>query len=359
MTSQTTSPTILLLKTKSSLEDKYATLFSSKNFNSQFIPVLEHHFHSDALVSVRDLFTSGGLLPGPGRRYGGLIFTSQRAVEGFASILGEVDEKTLHTSSTNLPIYTVGPATSSSLSHLKETKLPHAEILDGDCGNGERLAGFILKHYNTLPHSITHPNETDAPSGSESQETETKEEEGGKLPLLFLTGEQHRDVIPKTLMSESLPEEERIGVEEKIVYGTGVVEGFEGVFKERVSCLLDQDKDGDGDGDGELGTRGGGVVWITVFSPAGCASMLSVLKQLHLWDGDLSSSDTSPGTESRPGTGTAATATGGKKRVYVATIGKTTRDHLRKYGFEADVCAEKPSPEGLWGGISRVMDDGV
>lgn len=90
MTSQPTNPTILLLKTKNNPEDKYATLFSSKNFTPQFIPVLEHHLHSDALCSVRDLFASGGLLPGPGRRYGGLIFTSQRAVEGFAGVLGRI-----------------------------------------------------------------------------------------------------------------------------------------------------------------------------------------------------------------------------------------------------------------------------
>lgn len=251
-------------------------------------------------------------------------------------------DPTLQTTSTNLPIYTVGPATSSSLTQLKETKLPHAEILDGDCGNGESLAAFILKHYNALPRSITHPNSQKPDASQEGDDGEGHED---KLPLLFLTGEQHRDVIPKTLMSDSLPADERIGVEEKVVYGTGVVEGFEGVFRERISFLLGQDHHQDQDKDGD-------VVWITVFSPAGCASMLSVFRQLGLWDGDLSSPDT--GTE-RPGIGTAAAA-GRKKRVYVATIGKTTRDHLRKYGFEADVCAEKPSPEGLWGGISRVMD---
>lgn len=253
-------------------------------------------------------------------------------------------DPTLQTTSTNLPIYTVGPATSSSLTQLKETKLPHAEILDGDCGNGESLAAFILKHYNALPRSITHPN---SQKPDASQEGDKGEGHKDKLPLLFLTGEQHRDVIPKTLMSSSLPADERIGVQEKVVYGTGVVEGFEGVFRERISFLLGQDHHQDQDKDGD-------VVWITVFSPAGCASMLSVFRQLGLWDGDLSGSDAA-GVELRPGIGTVAAA-GRSKRVYVATIGKTTRDHLRKYGFEADVCAENPSPEGLWGGISRVMD---
>lgn len=228
----------------------------------------------------------------------------------------------LHTSSTNLPIYTVGPATSSSLTHIKDTRLPNTEILGGDCGNGDHLASFILRHYNSLPPSITHTHD-DAQSEGRTR----------KLPLLFLTGEQHRDAIPKTLMSESLPEGERIGVEEKIVYGTGIMEEFEEEFMETLSGLLAQDLDQGG----EEGRRN--MVWVTVFSPAGCESMLSVLKQLQVWDGGAQ--------------GLGAT---GKKRVYIATIGPTTRDHLRKFGFDADVCAEKPSPEGLWNGISRVMD---
>jgi uroporphyrinogen-III synthase len=50
---------------------------------------------------------------------------------------------------------------------------------------------------------------------------------------------------------------------------------------------------------------------------------------------------------------------GGEERsVFVATIGPTTRDHLRKeYGFVADVCAEKPSQEGVALGIERFMEE--
>lgn len=86
-------PTILLLKTKSTPEDKYDALFRSKDFSPEFIPVLTHHFHSDALSSIHHLFTSGALAPGPNRRYGGLIFTSQRAVEGFRGVLEGVERK--------------------------------------------------------------------------------------------------------------------------------------------------------------------------------------------------------------------------------------------------------------------------
>ena len=41
---------------------------------------------------------------------------------------------------------------------------------------------------------------------------------------------------------------------------------------------------------------------------------------------------------------------------YIATIGPTTRDYLqRTFGYEPDVCAETPSPEGVWKGITRFM----
>jgi hypothetical protein len=83
---------ILLLKTKSTPHDGYEEFFSAHGYNPAFVPVLEHHFNQTNLHTVKDLFTSGSLNAGPGRKYGGLIFTSQRAVEGFARLVtSEVD----------------------------------------------------------------------------------------------------------------------------------------------------------------------------------------------------------------------------------------------------------------------------
>lgn len=43
-------------------------------------------------------------------------------------------------------------------------------------------------------------------------------------------------------------------------------------------------------------------------------------------------------------------------RWIVVTIGPTTRDHLRDtFGVEPDVCAEKPSPEGLRRGVEAFL----
>ena len=127
-----------------------------------------------------------------------------------------------------------------------------------------------------------------------------------------------RDIIPKTLMDEALPVQKRVGVEEIVVYETGVMESFEGDFADVVG-------------------RSEGPVWVVVFSPTGCEAMLRVLG-LGPFAGD--------GTGKGKGNG----------RVFVATIGPTTRDHLReKFGFEAHVCAPRPSPEGVLEGIEEFM----
>lgn len=153
------------------------------------------------------------------------------------------------------------------------------------------------------------------------------------MPLLFLVGEQRRDIIPKTLMDENRPLQERIGVEELVVYETGVKGEFEGAFRDAVNNgyeYLASENSSDG---------GEKVMWVVVFSPTGCDAMLRVLGL------GSQASNPSPGNRDE------------EKRVFVATIGPTTREHLRsKYGFEPDVCAEKPSQDGVGVGIERFME---
>ena len=124
-------------------------------------------------------------------------------------------------------------------------------------------------------------------------------------------------------------------MDEVVVYGTCVKESFEGDFAAAVSTLSQG-----GDGGGRDEER---VVWVVVFSPTGCDAMLRVLRL---------------GNQSGHNNGTGETPGNDKRRVFVATIGPTTRDHLRlKYGFEPDVCAEKPSQDGVGDGIERFMDE--
>ncbi|KAJ5700690.1 hypothetical protein N7536_003703 [Penicillium majusculum] len=297
------SPTpILLLKTKSSPHDGYEDFFSAQNYTPTFIPVLEHRFLKNNLTQVRDQFRTGAFNTNAStpRKYGGLIFTSQRAVEGFAQMIEDEKDVTFNIkTSPPLILYTVGPATARTLTTLRDKHLPDALIHGADTGTGENLAHLILSHYDSL-----YP--TDKPA------------------LLFLVGEVRRDIIPKTLMDKTLPVEKRVGVEELVVYETGVMESFEGDFADVMG-------------------RSSGDVWVVVFSPTGCEAMLRVL-------------GLGPFASTGSGAGAGAGKRTGNGKVFVATIGPTTRDHLReKFGFEAHVCAPKPSPEGVLEGIEKFM----
>lgn len=83
---------VLLLKTKSSPGDAYEELFSAPArggfvFEPRFLPVLEHRFKPEGLTRIRDLLQAKHIGAGEGCAYGGLIFTSQRAVEAFADVV--------------------------------------------------------------------------------------------------------------------------------------------------------------------------------------------------------------------------------------------------------------------------------
>ena len=103
--SMSRSTPILLLKTKSSPHDGYQDHFATNGFDPCFVPVLEHRFLAENLAIVRQLFASGAfnvadtssssstISPSTApsnlfaKRYGGMIFTSQRAVEAFAQMI--------------------------------------------------------------------------------------------------------------------------------------------------------------------------------------------------------------------------------------------------------------------------------
>jgi uroporphyrinogen-III synthase len=153
-----------------------------------------------------------------------------------------------------------------------------------------------------------------------------------KPPLLFLVGEQRRDIIPKTLMDPSLPENKKIPVDELVVYETGVMETFEHDFGKLLQDTEDME-----------------VRWIVVFSPTGCEAMLRALNMLDPETGRVKTRERGGGCGNRKGKG--------QRTTYIATIGPTTRDYLRKtFGFEPDVCAGKPSPEGIGEAIDVFME---
>ncbi|KAH7382970.1 uroporphyrinogen-III synthase-like protein [Cadophora sp. MPI-SDFR-AT-0126] len=293
---------VLLLKTKSTPNDGYEERFStatagSDQFYPTFVPVLEHQFLDQGLNVVKSLLQNKQIGRDLGSAYGGMIFTSQRAVEAFAKLVeeGRGDAQWPHLQ--DIPLYTVGPATSRALRAIPQS--PPLNIFGADMGNGEALAHYMLDHY-----------------GQWYQDRKVKP------PLLFLVGEQRRDIIPKTLMDPTLADDHRIQVDELVVYGTGVMESFEEDFVD----ILEQ-------------TKGNPMRWVVVFSPTGCEAMLRALGRLDPETGKVRVLD-QPRSSS----------------TYVATIGPTTRDFLRNcFGYEPDVCAEKPSPEGVEMGITTFL----
>lgn len=200
----------------------------------------------------------------------------------------------------DVPVYTVGPATSLALRSIPTKQT--LQIFGSQCGNGEALAHYMLSHYSTWHSSI---------------QTRT-----GKLPpVLFLVGETRRDIIPKTLMNPELPENERIRVDEVEVYGTGVMESFYDNF---VSLLQESKEES--------------LRWVVIFSPTGCEAALRALGILDPKTGKADENYQSEGT-------------------FIATIGPTTRDYLMKeFGYTPDVVAKKPSPEGIAAAITAYME---
>jgi len=196
----------------------------------------------------------------------------------------------------DIPVYSVGPATTRALKAVKQT--PPLQVFGEHTGNGEALAAYMLEHYGAW-----------------------YAERDDKPALLFLVGEQRRDIIPKTLMDPALPRGRRIDVTELIVYGTGVMRSF----PEDFAGVLAR-------------TAGSRVRWVVVFSPTGCDSMLQGLGWL---DEEGKANDAGLRRDDK---------------TYVATIGPTTRAFLETtFGFEPHVCAAKPTPEALWAGIAEYV----
>lgn len=376
-TSSTATHTIpiLLLKSCSQPDDTYEEHFSSPtpagfdassihSFSPAFVPVLEHTPNAPALSHLGNLLRTGALK----RKYGGIIFTSQRAVEAWADVVHAVENdptsqqpfKQPQTDPpdpfadmellTPFPIYVVGPATERALTILtsQSAAVPHSSfsrlnpsIYGAHTGNGANLAAYILRHYEQLQreHYFTYFEAPRLPFipllGMSSQNYGRKrlEKDDSRLkkkPLLFLVGEVRRDVIPKTLAAA----EDRIEVEEVEVYATQVRSTFQRDFEGTCRRLDEEDKDR--------------VRVVVVFSPQGSDVMLRGIGYLD--------ENGRPTEIARKRWWRDAGGESGHARWIVVTIGPTTGDYLRdRCGVEPDACAEKPSPEGLRKAIEEFL----
>ncbi|KAI6779659.1 Retrovirus-related Pol polyprotein from transposon TNT 1-94 [Emericellopsis cladophorae] len=83
---------VLLLKTESIPTDAYRELFSSAAdpvFDPRFVPVLQHRFEDTGLANFENLISHKQISDDVVSKYGGIIFTSQRAVEAFTKLVNE------------------------------------------------------------------------------------------------------------------------------------------------------------------------------------------------------------------------------------------------------------------------------
>jgi uroporphyrinogen-III synthase len=298
MADQTSTP-ILLIKTKSKPKDLYEERFSSSvstKYDPAFVACLSHQILSEATSYINKLITDGCFIPDSDQhpesqrnKYGGIIFTSQRAVEAFELVVKDLTSKS---QLDNIVLYVVGPATSRALQAMNLK----CRILGEECGNGEALAAFMLEDFGARYQNKQKPG------------------------LLFLVGEQRRDIIPRTLQDESLPAEKLVKVQEIEVYKTIEHPELGGNFAK------------------EWERHGGSekAQWVVIFSPSGCKTILQKLGLLDDLDRTLDAKL--------------------RARVLtkIVTIGPTTRDYLiNEFGFVPDAVAEKPSPEGVQEAIER------
>ncbi|KAL8775031.1 MAG: hypothetical protein Q9209_000510 [Squamulea sp. 1 TL-2023] len=318
-------PIIFLKNPSAGHTDPYTTSFApntpllSSRYESLYVPVLEHTSDINPILHVLSQFNPSQNVdqdPTVEFPYGGLIFTSQRAVEAFALALE--CRQTNHDSKLNgtapgqlqrlaVPLYVVGPATARSLEGVRIKYMPSCWVGGGEeAGTGELLAALILRNYNSYWNK---------PTGEES-----KTKRGEKKPLLFLTGEKHRDIVPSTLTSA--PGSQRIDVETMVVYATSESLSFASDITNALTTA-----------------SSAAVRWIVIFSPIGGESLLRALG----WLSDSSSNKIIRHQDAN-------------RKTFIASIGPTTRDYMkRSFGFDVDACAETPSPEGVRKGIEEFM----
>lgn len=330
----TSSIPIFLLKNPSSgHEDPYTICLASNppalnsTYQPVYVPVLEHQFYIEPILTILDSLLEDGdtHVPVPAFPFGGFVFTSQRAVEAFASAISQFNSKAnVHKSSPGnltlerlrhltIPLYAVGPATALSLEIIVKEYLPNCSICGGeDAGSAEILADVILKDYITPYDELA----------NEAVDETNVEKKKKKKPLLFLTGAKHRDIIPVKLTSA--PSDHRIDVEELIVYASTESQSFASA----ISTALET-------------TIAAPMQWVVIFSPMAGETLLRALGWLN--------------EESRRIHGPEHPCWIDRK-TFIASIGPTTRDYMSKtFGFEVDVCAGKPSPEGVRRGIEEFL----
>lgn len=270
----------ILLKDRKAEDDYVTALYQSAGFaidNIHCTAVLGHQLC--ALDDLHQAFRFG--------QHSGLIFTSQRAVEAWSTTLSRAqdEDQSTQTRWSQVPHYVVGQATATSLLSLPSEHAPtQSQVLGQDSGHADALAEFIATNHTAA-----------------------------KAPLLYLTGDKRRDVIPEALNKAN------IAFREICVYQTATDPAFASNF----TALVDGYS-------ATHHTESQTQLWIVLFSPSGANAALPLLQERqHLWRNN---------------------------RLSLAALGPTTATHLQKeFDIEPHAVASSPKPDLLAQAIKDAM----
>lgn len=135
--------------------------------------------------------------------------------------------------------------------------------------------------------------------------------------VLWVAGETRREMVGTGLRAAG------VELEVCVAYGTAVDEGFGARFADALRETESVE----------------GVRWVVLFSGQGAAEVLIGLGWLDERSRKVRREHVGRGT-------------------FVACIGPTTREYLEtEFGLRVDVCAERPSAEGMKGAIERFMKE--
>ncbi|RDX46079.1 tetrapyrrole biosynthesis uroporphyrinogen III synthase [Lentinus brumalis] len=295
---------VLLLRSASEDNglDKYEEAFRARGYRALSIPVLETvHTNTERLANV---VRAGGLIAQQTEKgYAGVIVTSGRACEAWRLVVEQLAMDRRYSREaggwSTIPFYTVGQATASALSAIRDS-FPSSPYGPNDIrgaaesGSSEKLAHFIVSDLSARP------------------------EDARGRKLLYLTGDKNRDTLPKILTDAG------IGLDSLQVYATQGSSRFEEDLANALEGVQDPERDESW--------------WIVHFAPSSAKHTLPILSK-HF---DMPANVKIEGQK-----------TNTLRRARLAAIGPTTSTYLEaELHLRVDVVAEKPNPDALAAGIA-------
>lgn len=402
-----------LIDTPYNFEPHYVPILSHTLLPDPLIQLLVTHLSPSSPST--DPTTSDSARDSPTKKqfpYGALILTSQRAVAALrTALLAPPVQKNSallqNLRSLKLRIYTVGPATARAVEdEVVKRWMPRCRVFGGaKAGSGEMLGRLMTgggggggeEAYtdDSAEDEDEEEEDDDAVNGSNSsigsdddghdhkniddqeknppeiiseQTTRinpiaiaiAKEKQGSKgrkkrRPILFLTGQTRNDLLPKLLQDHG------IQVDEMIVYASAELDEFSHTLAQTLtkteappSTITEEEFITTTTTKSNSNSKS--IRILTFFSPLATRTTLQTLNWL---DNSNNNDKIKPELNlSPPSKHNHPTKSNPQRNrsVYIAAIGPTTQSHLRsEFGFEADIVALRPSPEGLRDGIVEFM----